>query len=136
MPARSVYEYAVVRVVPRVDREEFLNVGVVLFCKNERFLAMQWRIDEPRVAAFAAGLDLDGVRDQLAAMSLVCAGNPEAGELARLTQAERFRWVTAPRSTIVQLSPVRLGECVDAARELAGLMARLVEQAPSGVKQG
>jgi hypothetical protein len=119
-----------------VDREEFLNAGVVLFCKNERFLAMQWRIDEPRVAAFAPGLDLDAVRDQLAAMSLVCAGNPEAGELARLTQAERFRWVTAPRSTIVQLSPVRLGECVDAARELAGLMARLVKQAPFGVKLG
>jgi len=130
VPARNVYEYAVVRVVPRVDREEFLNAGVVLFCKASRFLALRWQLDEARLSAFAPGIDGGGVRDQLAAMALVCSGDPEAGDLALLTQAERFRWVTAPRSTVVQASPVHPGECADPSAELDVLVARLVAPPP------
>lgn len=126
MHARNVYEYAIVRVVPRVERGEFINVGVVLFCKPRRFLAMRWSLDSTRLAALAPDIDAVGVREQLTAMDLVCRGDPDAGDLALLTQAERFRWVTAPRSTMVQPSPVHLGECDDPADEVAALLASQV----------
>ena len=112
MPARDCFEAAVLRVVPRVEREEFINVGVVLFCKARRFLAARIALDRARLAALAPGLvDPDEVRQHLEHIRLVCEGDPSAGPIAELSQAERFHWLVAPRSTIIQISPVHSGLC-------------------------
>jgi hypothetical protein len=126
VPAQSVYEYAVVRIVPRVEREEFVNAGIVLFCKARSFLGMESHLDGERVRALDPGADLEGVAQQLEAMRAVAEARPEAGSLASLTQAERFRWLTAPRSTVVQVSPTHLGECDDPVAALRHLHERLV----------
>lgn len=129
MPARSVFEYAVVRVVPRVEREEFVNVGVVLFCRTRRFLGASLRLDPPRLAAFAPDLDLAAVEGQLAHFALVCGGGAQAGPIGELPQQERFRWLTAPRSTLIQPSPVHCGLCSDPRGELARVVARMLAPA-------
>jgi hypothetical protein len=125
-PPRSPYEYAVIRVVPRVERGELVNVGIVLFCKERRFLAVGHDLDERRLRALDPALDVDAVRDQLAAMDAVASGADSCGALAQLTQAERFRWLVSPRSTVVQTSPVHLGECLDPTDELRTLLRDLV----------
>lgn len=126
MPARSSFDYAVVRVVPRVEREEFLNAGVVLFCLERGFLDARVELDRPRVAALAADADLDAIRAHLEAIPRVCAGGPAGGPIGALSQRERFHWLTAPRSTMVQLSPVHSGLCDDPVRALERLFERLV----------
>lgn len=131
MPALDVFEYTVLRLVPLVEREEFLNVGVVLFCKGRRFLEARVAVDEGRARAFAPTVDLEEVRRHLEAVTRVCAGGAEAGPLSDLDQAERFRWLAAPRSTIIQPSPVHSGETDDPARELDHLLRTMV-LAPGG----
>lgn len=126
MPARSVYEYAIIRVVPRVERGEQVNAGVALFCKGRRFLAVAVEVDEARVRALDPAVDLISVREQLTAMERVAAGDESCGPLAKLTQAERFRWLAAPRSTVVQPSAVHVGECLEPEQELRKLMRELV----------
>ena len=126
MPAPASYDYAVVRVVPRVDREEFLNAGVILFSKARHFLAACVEVDEARLCALAPTVDLDMVRRHLEAIVRICAGEEDAGPIALLPQRERFHWLVAPRSTIIQVSPVHGGLCDDPATRLNELFVRLV----------
>ena len=130
MPARSVFEYAIIRVVPRVERGEFINVGVVLFCRTRRFLGARIDLDTARLAALAPGLDVAAIREQLDDMVLVCEGGPAAGPLGLLPQHERFRWLAAPRSTIVQPSPVHCGICDHPRAMLDHLLETMVRPAP------
>ena len=129
MPAapRSVFQYAIVRVVPRVERGECLNVGVVLLCRPRRFLGARIHLDERRLAAFAPDLSPELIRPHLEAIERVAAGDPSAGPIARLGKAERFHWLVAPSSTIIQASEVHTGFCEDPATELDHLVATLVD---------
>jgi hypothetical protein len=126
MPVRSAYEYVVIRVVPQVMREEFVNVGVILFSRTRRFLDLRIHLDEPRLAALAPGADITAVREQLDMIAAVCAGGRDAGPIGLLPQAERFRWLAAPRSTVVQMSPVHGGLCEDPAAALDDLFRKTV----------
>ncbi|WP_151082001.1 DUF3037 domain-containing protein [Nocardioides cynanchi] len=120
------YQYVVLRCVPRVDREEFLNVGVVLYCEEAGFLDVAWRVDRERLAALAPGLDLDAVCDALAFVEGVCAGDERGGAAAREPAGTRFGFLKAPRSTVLQSSPVHGGMTRDPARQLDHLLERLV----------
>jgi len=120
------YQYVVLRCVPRVDREEFLNVGVVLYCEEAGFLDVAWRVDPDRLAALAPGLDLDAVCDALAFVEGVCAGDERGGAAAAEKAGTRFGFLKAPRSTVLQSSPVHGGVTHDPARQLDHLLERLV----------
>jgi hypothetical protein len=126
MPAQSLFDYATVRVVPRVDRGEFVNVGVVLFCRTRRFLAARIALDERRLLALAPGIDLDDIRRHLDALRLICEGDPAGGPIARLPQHERFHWLVAPRSAMIQTSPVHSGLSDDPAAALDRLLEVMV----------
>jgi hypothetical protein len=126
-PPRNAFQYALVRVLPRVERGECLNVGVILLCRPRRFLGARISLDEGRLAAFAPDLDPETIRPHLAAIERIAAGDPAAGPMARLGQAERFHWLVAPSSTIIQPSAVHSGLCDDPAAELAHLVATLVD---------
>ena len=130
MPEASAFEYTVVRVVPQVEREEFVNAGVILFCRTRRFLGCRIELDEARLLALAPTVDLPAVRAQLDLIRLVCSGGPEAGSIGELDQAERFRWLAAPRSTVIQTSPVHNGLCRDPQRALDDLFEKLVARHP------
>lgn len=119
MPAACSFDYAVIRVVPDVTREEFVNVGVILFCRTRRFLAAQIDVDATRLAALAPQLDIELVRQHLALIPAICAGK---GPIGRLGQAEAFHWLVAPHSTTIQCSPVHSGITDDPAATLARLM--------------
>jgi hypothetical protein len=125
-PRRSVFQYAIVRVVPRVERGECLNVGIVLLCRPRRYLGARIALDEARLAAIAPGLDPAVVRPNLEAIERIARGDPTAGPIARLGLAERFHWLVAPASTIIQPSEVHTGLCADPAAELEHLVATLV----------
>ncbi len=127
MPAKHLFEYAVLRVVPRVEREEFVNVGVILYCSSQGFLQATCELNEARLQAFAgAHLDLADVRARLHSFERICGGRATGGPIGQLAIASRFRWLTAQRSTIIQTSPVHPGLCDDAAATLARLHAQLV----------
>lgn len=127
MPDKHVFEYAVLRVVPRVEREEFLNVGVVLYCRGLGFLQVRYELPEARLRAFAGdGVDLHDLAERLRAFERICQGRAQGGPIGQLPIAERFRWLTATRSTVVQTSAVHPGLCTDAADTLARLYAQLV----------
>ena len=126
MPARSSFDYAIIRVTPEVERGECVNVGVVLICRQRRYLGARLAMDAERLRALWPALDLDAVSRQLDGMQRVADGAPDAGPIARLSQAERFHWLVAPSSTIIQPSPVHSGLCDDPAAVLDELMARLV----------
>lgn len=126
-PPRNVFQYAIVRVLPRVERGECLNVGVILLCRSRRYLGARIALDEGRLAAFAPDLDPATIRPHLEAVERIAAGDPEAGPIARLGQAERFHWLVAPSSTIIQPSEVHTGLCDDPAAELDHLVAALVD---------
>ena len=125
-PRRSVFQYAIVRVVPRVERGECLNVGIVLLCRPRRYLGARMLLDEARLAAVAPGLDPATLRPHLEAIERIAGGDPTAGPIARLDRAERFHWLVAPSSTIIQPSEVHTGLCHDPAAELEHLVATLV----------
>lgn len=128
MPAarRSVFQYAIVRVVPRVERGECLNVGIVVLCRARRYLGARIELDEARLAALAPGLDPASIRPHLEAIERIARGDPSAGPIARLSLAERFHWLVAPASTIIQPSDVHTGLCQDPAAELEHLVETLV----------
>ncbi len=126
MPAHSSFDYAIIRVTPEVERGECVNVGVVLICRQRRYLGMRLALDEARLLALWPLLDVEAVRRQLDGMRRVCEGERDAGPIARLSQAERFHWLVAPSSTIIQPSPVHSGLCDDPADVLDELMTRLV----------
>ena len=127
MQEKDLFEYAVIRVVPRVEREEFLNVGVVLYCAKQKFLKMLFRLDEERLQIFCSDCDSDNVNEYLVAFERICTGSKDAGPIGKLPIAERFRWLTATRSTVVQTSKVHPGFCEDADEMLQKLFGQLVE---------
>jgi hypothetical protein len=126
MPALSAFDYAIVRVVPRVEREEFINAGVILFCRTRNFLGARIALDRQRLAFLHPGLDLAEVEHYLSLIPLLCAGGPAAGPLGQLSQAERFHWLVSPRSTIIQTSPVHTGLCADPEAALNHLLETVV----------
>jgi hypothetical protein len=132
MPGRGEpFAYALLRVVPSAARGEAMNAGVVVFCRRRSFLGMRFLVDRERLAALDPRLDLDGVEHHLAGMARVAAGEPDAGAVAALEQSERFGWLAAPSSTIIQPSPVHTGLCDDPEAVLARLYAELVELSAS-----
>ncbi|WP_162426002.1 DUF3037 domain-containing protein [Pontibacter pudoricolor] len=126
MQEKHLFEYAVIRVVPRVEREEFLNVGVILYCRDQGFLHTLYTINEQRLCSFAGDLDLQELQERLQAFERICCGRKEGGRIGQLGLAERFRWLTAVRSTIVQTSPVHPGLTSDANATLTKLFNQLV----------
>ncbi|MGX5820271.1 DUF3037 domain-containing protein [Chitinophaga lutea] len=126
MPEKRSYEYAVIRVVPRVEREEFLNVGVILYCKRPEFIGTLISMDEERLRAFCGKTDIPQVREYLEAIDRISAGGPGSGPIGQLDAGSRFRWLTATRSTVVQTSKVHGGLTADPAATLAALHAKLV----------
>ena len=128
MSERCSYDYSVIRVVPDVARGEFLNAGVILFAKSHRALLSRIALDEERLRALAPDADVAAIRSHLESIVRICKGGPAAGPHAGLTASERFHWLTAPRSTVIQLSPVHSGICDDPEREADRLFARLVNK--------
>lgn len=126
MPADYTYDYAVIRVVPRVDRGEQMNVGVILSCVDSDFLGIRIALDEGRLRALDPSADLDAVRAGLATLETVCAGGPDGGPIGELRPRERFRWLVSPRSTIVQTSPVHTGRTDDPRTALQHLFETMV----------
>ena len=129
MPDPCTYDYAIVRVVPRVERGEFVNVGAIVSSDAEGYLEARFAVDEARLLALDPGLDLGAVRSGLAAIATLCAGGDDAGPIGRLTLRERFHWLVAPRSTMVQTSAVHTGRCDDVADTLDKLLDRMVRTA-------
>jgi hypothetical protein len=124
---RNAFQYAIVRIMPRIERGECLNVGVILLCRPRRFLGARIALDTGRLAAFAPDLDPATIRPHLQAIERIAAGDPAAGPIGRLGNAERFHWLVAPSSTIIQPSEVHTGLCDDPASELDHLVATLVD---------
>ena len=124
---RVPYEYAIVRAVPRVERGEFINVGVVLYCQAAEYLHVLLHLDEARLRALDPSVDVDSVRSALAGVRAVCAGDAVAGPAATGSRRERFGWLTAPRSTVVQAGAVHSGVTLDPDAQLRRLLDRLVK---------
>jgi hypothetical protein len=129
MSSFSPYDFAVIRIVPRVEREEFVNAGVVVFCPTRKYLHAKVVIDEPRLKALWPEIDIALLRQHLEPFPAVCAGDPNAGPIAAKPLRERFHWVVAPRSTMIQISPVHTGLCESPEGVLEELFAKLVELA-------
>ena len=128
MPETASFDYAILRVVPRVERQEFINAGVLVFCLEKRYLAVRIHLDRARARALWPELDLALVEKHLEAVERICAGDPSAGPIALLSQRERFHWLIAPRSTIIQPSPVHTGVCIRQDGLPDGLLDRLHRQ--------
>jgi len=126
MQEKHLYEYAVIRFVPRVEREEFLNIGVVLYCPKKRFLEAAFTLDEKRCQLFSKSLDIQEIEDNLRAFEKICIGGKDGGPIGILPIADRFRWLTATRSTILQCSKVHPGFCIEPGNTLLKLHKQLV----------
>jgi hypothetical protein len=126
--ALHTYDYAIVRVVPRVERGEFVNAGIILSCDLERVLRGRIDLDERALLALDPAVDLDLVRNTLATIPAICEGGTEAGAIGKLKPRERFHWLVAPRSTMVQTSPVHTGQCQDLEGALNHLMATMIRR--------
>ena len=128
MRALHTYDYAIVRVVPRVERGEFVNAGIILSCDLERVLRGRIELDERALLALDPTVDMELVRSTLATIPAICAGGAEAGPIGKLSVRERFHWLVAPRSTMVQTSPVHTGQCQDLEGALSHLMAAMIRR--------
>ena len=128
MHALRTYDYAIVRVVPRVERGEFVNAGIILSCDIERILKAAIELDEAALLALDSGVDLELLRSSLSTIPTICAGGADAGAIGRLSPRERFHWLVAPKSTIVQTSPVHTGQCADIQSALEHLMDRMIRR--------
>ena len=126
MHALNSYDYALIRVVPNVERGECLNVGVLLFCRTQRFLGARIHLEQTRVLALAPDLDLAAIQQQLDAIVHICKGGAEAGLLGQMSQSERFHWLVSPRSTIIQTSRVHMGLCADPVEALEHILKTMV----------
>lgn len=126
MPELCPFDYAVVRVVPRVERGEFVNAGVIVSCPEKNYLKARVELDVERLAAIDPGFDRETVERHLAAIPRICEGGPQAGPIGLLPQRARFHWLVAPRSTIIQTSPVHTGFCEDGDRVLEHLFEKMV----------
>jgi hypothetical protein len=131
VPERTSFEYAILRVVPRVEREEFINAGVLLFSLARDFLAARVELDVERLRALAPDVDVDLVKEHLDAFPRICAGGPDGGPIGKLPKKERWHWLVAPRSTVVQVSPVHAGLCEAPELELERLLDRMVRRPAS-----
>ncbi|MGO4913682.1 DUF3037 domain-containing protein [Leeuwenhoekiella sp. W20_SRS_FM14] len=126
MHAKHLYEYAVIRLVPAVDREEFFNVGVIVYCKRPSFIGMRFQLDTKKLEAFCPELDVEQVTKNLEAFKAICAGAKNGGPIAQLEASERFRWLTATRSSVIQTSKTHPGFSVDLEATLEQLFVDLV----------
>jgi DUF3037 family protein len=127
-PSRDPFDYAVVRVVPDIARGEFVNAGLILFCRPQRYLAARTRLDEEALATLRPGGDVDGIREQLAFIEGIAGGTVASGPFATMTQSERFHWLTTPRSTVVQPGPLHAGTTEDAAATFERLFEVMVDR--------
>ncbi len=128
MPDRCLYDYAIIRVLPRVERDEFINAGVILSCPSKGFLEARIELDEQRLLALDAEAVAQLIRRHLAAIPMICAGGKGAGPLGQLSKRERFHWLVAARSTMVQPSPSHTGYCENPADALEHLMQLMVRR--------
>ena len=126
------YDYAIVRVVPKVERAEFVNVGVIVSCPRLDLLVAKIEVDERRLMSLDPTLDLQSVRTHLAAIPTICAGGEQAGPIGRLSQRERFYWLVAPRSTIIQMSPAHTGSASDLEAVVERLLNTMVRPPAGG----
>lgn len=126
MPDHFTYDYAIIRVVPKVEREEFVNVGVIVSCPQRSFLEARIELDENRLLALDSTLDLESIRAHLATIPAICAGGEQAGPIGQLTQRERFHWLVSPRSAVIQTSPVHTGRCDNPEAVLERLLETMV----------
>lgn len=126
MSDKHLFEYAVIRVVPRVEREEFLNIGVILYCKDRGFLHCLYTLDQNRLRSLCVNLDCGEVEEHLKAFEWICSGDEKGGPIAKMNIASRFRWLTATRSTVVQTSKVHPGFCEEPQQTLERLHKQLV----------
>lgn len=126
MQDKVTYEYAVIRLVPKVEREEFLNIGVILFCKRKKYLGIRYHLNTKRIKAFAPDLDIEMIRQYLEGWEKVCQGAAAGGPIGMQELPFRFRWLVAPRSTIIQSSRPHPGLCTDTERVLGELFERNV----------
>lgn len=127
MRTLSSFDYAILRIVPRVEREERINAGVILFCLERDFLQARVELDEARLRALWPETDVELIRQHLEAIPRICAGSPEGGPIAKLSQRERFHWLVSPRSTMIQVSPVHSGLSEQPERTLDELFRRMVQ---------
>ena len=134
MQGNQLFEYAVIRIVPRVEREEFLNVGVILYCPKQKFLKAKYFLNTKRITHFCEDIDINELEKHLKTFEQISLGAKDAGPIARLPIAERFRWLTATRSTVVQTSKVHPGFCDDPEKTLERLLDQLVLQKAAGTK--
>lgn len=120
------YDYVVIRVVPKVEREEFINAGIILFCKEKKFLKTKIELDEDKLKLLNNDIDIESIKTHLAAIEAVSEGRESAGSIAKLSQSERFHWLTSPKSTIIQTSAVHSGYCNDPFKTLEHLVKAMV----------
>ena len=126
MHAPNSYDYALIRLVPSVERGECLNIGVILFCRTLDFLGARIYLNEARLLALSSDLDLAAIQQQLDTIMLICEGGPEAGPLGKMSQSERFHWLVSPRSTIIQISPTHVGVCDNPEAALEHLLKTMI----------
>ena len=126
MRDHNSYDYAVVRIVPRVEREEFVNVGVIVSCPQKEFLEARIHVDESRLKALDPTIDIEAIRAHLASIPAICAGGAQGGTIGKLSRRERFDWLVAPRSTMIQTSKVHTGRCTDPSTLLEHLLNTMV----------
>ena len=126
MQDKVIYEYAVIRLVPKVEREEFLNIGIILFAKHKHYLTLQYQLDEARILSFSKEVDLETIESYLQAWDSICQGKEEAGPIGQLSLPSRFRWLTASKSTIIQCSKTHPGICDDLEKVKDRLFERYV----------
>ena len=126
MPDHNVYDYAIIRLVPRVEREEFINVGVIVSCPARDFLEARIEVDEQRLRALDPIVDMESVSIHLAQIPALCSGAPDAAPISQMPLRRRFEWLTAPRSTVIQTSPVHSGYCQDPTDVLDSLLETMV----------
>ena len=129
MHDHHAYDYAIIRIVPRVEREEFINAGVIVWCPARRFLDALIDLDEARLLAMNSSADLEAIRAHLSTIPAICAGGSQAGPIGELSMRKRFEWLTSPRSTTIQTSPVHSGWCKDPAAQLDSLLDTMVRPA-------
>jgi Protein of unknown function (DUF3037) len=128
MQGNHLFEYAVIRMVPHVEREEFLNIGIVLYCAPQKFLEAKFELDKERLKVLCEKLDIEELKEHITSFERICTGGKDAGEIGMLSIPERFRWLTATRSTILQTSKVHPGLCDDASEMLERLFVQLVSK--------
>ena len=131
MPAEHTYDYAIIRIVPRVERGEMINAGVILSCPDLDFLEARVELDPARLRAVDGSIDIEATRANLETIPRVCRGEPDAGPIAALPRRARFHWLVSPRSTVIQMSPVHTGRTADPAATLERLLERMVRTPPA-----